>query len=133
VHTLWLQKTGAVMVTQNKLKNFLGPVKQVHDLYTELEDGGIYISPEQLAAMNRHLDISANGSKFSADGVVQYLELKPETVTQFTAELYGAWAAHFRLCVPMFMGCKLYNMVRWVFWLGVMCGASLKAPKEPNA
>ena len=33
---------------KESVRRFLGPVKKVHSAFTELEDGGIYFSPEQI-------------------------------------------------------------------------------------
>ena len=35
------------MIKEN-VRRFLGPVKKVHSAFTELEDGGIYFSAEQV-------------------------------------------------------------------------------------
>lgn len=113
------------MNIQDRIRVFIGPVKEVHGTYTELEDGGIYISLEQMAALRSTALPRCSALMKSTVETVGAAALSKASVSKASEQLEGLWTKHFGKYDWLGLGLVSKELNEFVFAFGLMWGAYL--------
>jgi len=112
------------MISQS-LQAFLGPVRSTDKFVTRLEDGGLYISPEQLANIEKEglddrclLSICARNS-------LRDTNLSDDAVLEGRAQFSRLWSRSFAAWPATKLGQSAYHLMEFAFSFGLMWGAYL--------
>jgi hypothetical protein len=104
-------------------KRFLGPVRKIDKCYTELEDGGLYISPEQLNALNS-LAIQYSGSLATSTAKsMAATRFSHATIVEATAQMERTWQDTFASKDAFALGLASYRLAEFAYTLGLVWGA----------